>query len=160
MSDSVIKQLGVLLDLIITSSHDGEAAGAFHALRRKVSARGIRAADILGTSEDLDAANETIAQLLAENAALRTELECRNAQGGALVPSWESVGGAITNTKRTADWLLGLREQGIAWFSDWEVGFVTDIATRWSGPLTSNQCPVFQRIVDRIVSRTGQQPPA
>jgi hypothetical protein len=137
----------------------GEAESAFRAALRTMRARRMRAADLLGDAQELGVAREALATLVSENTALRGELERRDAQSTALVPTWQAVGAAITDTKRTADWLLGLRGQGLAWLSDWEVGFMTDIATRWSGPLTSKQRPVFQRIVDRVCTRTGLQPP-
>ena len=160
MSDAdIIKRLLVMLDLALVSNHEGEAENALFAVLREMGRRGMRAADLRGDAAELDTANEAIAQLVNENTALRGELERRDAQSTAVTPTWQQVGTAIADTKRTADWLLGLRGQGLAWLSDWEVGFMTDIATQWSGPLTSRQRPVFQRIVDRVCARTGLQPP-
>jgi hypothetical protein len=43
--------------------------------------------------------------------------------------------------------------------SDFEVDFL-NTCMGWTGRLTPRQQPIFQRIMERIVERTGMQPPA
>jgi hypothetical protein len=159
VSDADIKRLLVLLDIAITSSYDGEAETALRAALREMRTRHMRAQDLLGTSSELDLANETIATLVNENTALRNELEHRDTQSTAIAPTWQAVGAAITNTQRTIVWLLDLRERGIAWLTPREQEFLVDVRDAWSGPLTPAQQRWFQTICDRVCGRTGLQPP-
>ena len=97
--------------------------------------------------------------LLAENNALRSELEqARTAPASG--SAWLDVRDATpAGTRKAALWLLQLHDEGrIQLNARFEHDFVKTCST-WRGPLTPKQAPIFERILQMIVERTGLVPP-
>ena len=107
----------------------------------------------------LSTATEAAAVLLAENNMLRAELDqARTAPAPG--SAWLDVRDATPNgTRKAALWLLQLHDEGrISLNAKFEFDFVKTCST-WRGPLTSRQAPIFERILQMIVERTGLTPP-
>jgi hypothetical protein len=143
---------------MVGSNHAGEALTALRLADRMLRDAGIQWQDLLSSAHQLEIATKAAAVLLDENTALRAELEKLRATGTAIA-MWSEVGRAITDTQRTAQWALDLYYQGRVWLSDFEVRFLNTCA-QWGGRLTPRQAPIFQRVMDSIVARTGMTPPA
>jgi hypothetical protein len=141
-----------------SSNYDSEALNAVRLADRLLRAAGATWNDLLVAQDQLAVACEAAAVLKAENLALRAELDQLRAAGTA-VAVWQEVGAAITSSRTAAAWALALHDRGDVWLSEFETDFLSTCST-WAGRLTPRQRPVFQRIMDRIVARTGMQPPA
>jgi hypothetical protein len=115
---------------------------------------GVAWADIIAPPANNNTAVEAARVLLAENEALRAELE--ELRGKA--PDWEPVAVPVGSHAAAAQWALNTYGAGGIYLSDFEINFLTTCA-RWRGPLTPKQGPVFQQIVDRIYQRSGKRPP-
>jgi hypothetical protein len=153
-----LKRLARILGVAGSSSHEGEALNAIRAADRMIRAAGATWNDLLTAQDQLAVACEAAAVLAAENLSLRAELDQLRAAGTA-VAVWQDVGAAITSSRSAAQWALGLHDRGDVWLTDFEVAFL-NTCMGWTGRLTPRQQPVFTRIMDRIVERTGMQPPA
>jgi len=152
-----LKKLGRVIAMV-GSCHEGEALNALCLADRMLRDAGMRWEDLLSPAHELEVATEAAAVLLAENTALRAELEQLRTTGAAIA-TWSEVGAAIANTQRDAQWALDLHRQGRVWLSDFEVSFLRTCA-QWDGRLTSKQAPIFQHVMERIADRTGVTPPA
>lgn len=157
MSELDYKKLGRIIAMV-GSSQDGEALNALRLADRVLRDAGLRWEDLLSSAHELEIATKAVAVLLAENTALRTELEQLRTTGTA-VAMWSDVGAAISNTQRAAQWALDLHRHGRVWLSDFEVRFL-NMCAQWGGRLTLEQKPMFQRVMDRIAARTGMTPSA
>jgi hypothetical protein len=149
------KLLGVIA--MVGSSHEGEALNALRLADRMLRGAGKRWEDLLSSAHQLEIATEAVAVLLAENTALRSELE-KLRTTGTTVASWSDVTAAISDTQRSAQWALDLHRHGRVWLSDFEVRFLST-CTQWDGRLTPKQAAIFQRMMDRIAVSTGMTPP-
>jgi hypothetical protein len=149
-----LRKLGRVIAMV-GSSHEGEALTALRLADRMLRDAGMRWEDLLSLAHELEVATEAAAVLLAENTALKAELEQLRTTGTAIARS--EVGSAI-DTQRAAQWALDLHRQGRVWLSDFEVRFLS-ICTQWDGRLTLTQAPMFQRVMERIAVRTGMTPP-
>ena len=141
---------------MVGSSHDGEALTALRLADRMLRDTGIRWEDLLAPARKLEIATEAAALLLAENNALRAEVEQLRTTGTAIA-MWSEVGTALADTQRVAQWALDLHAHGRVWLSDFEVRFLNTCA-QWGGRLTPRQAPILQRLIDGIVARTGVTP--
>jgi hypothetical protein len=151
-----LKKVGRVIAMV-GSSHEGEALTALRLADRMLRNAEMRWEDLLSRAYELEIATEAAAVLLAENTALRAELEQLRTTGTALA-TWSEVGAVIADAQRAAQWALDLHSHGRVWLSDFEVGFLRT-CTQWDGRLTSKQAPIFQRVMDRIAARTGMTPP-
>jgi hypothetical protein len=151
-----LKKLGRVIAMV-SSSHEAEALTALRLADRMLRDARMRWEDLLSPAHELEVATEAAGVLLAENTALKAELEQLGMTSTAIA-TWSEVGAAITNTHGAAQWALELHSHGRVWLSDFEVGFLRT-CTQWDGRLTSKQAPIFQRVMDRIAARTGMTPP-
>lgn len=143
------------------SDHEGERSNAVTLGGRLLQAAGMRWEDFIEAYRRAELATEAAAALLAENIALREELEQLRAENsrGTAVALWNEVGAQVSDTRTAAEWALDLHHRGVVWLApDFEVAFLRRCTT-WTGRLTPKMRPIFQRIMDRIVERTGLTPP-
>lgn len=156
VSELDLKKLGRVIAMV-GSSHEGEALTALRLADRMLRDAGIRWDDLLSPAHELEVATKAAAVLLAENTALRADLEQLRTTGTAIAP-WSEIGPAITDTQRAAQWALDVHRHGRVWLSDFEVRFLIT-CTQWDGGLTPKQAPIFQQVIERIAVRTGMTPP-
>ena len=142
---------------LLGSDHEGERLNAVTLGGRLLQAAGMRWEDFIESYRRAEIATEAAQVLLAENAELRAELD-RLRSNGSAVAVWSDVGAQVSDTRRAAEWALALHRRGTVWLSDFEVPFLQR-CTRWTGRLTPKMRPIYQRIMDRIVERTGLSPP-
>lgn len=162
-------KIAKLLGVAGSSHHDGEAINAIRAAHRLLREAGMAWNDLVAPHRQLQVATEAAQVLLAENIALRDEIEHLRATGTAVslrdgqdaqsAATWIDVGSAFNNARTAAQWALDLHTRGAVWLSTFEINFLTT-CTKWTGRLTARQRPVFQRIMDRITEQTGKTPPA
>jgi hypothetical protein len=157
VSELDLKKFGRVIAMV-GSSHEGEALTALRLADRMLRNAEMRWEDLLSPAHQLEIATEAAVVLLAENTALRAELEQQRTTG-TTVATWSEVGSVIADTQRAAQWALDLHRHGRVWLSDFEVRFLTT-CTQWEGRLTAKQAPIFRRVMDRIAARTGMEPPA
>jgi hypothetical protein len=74
VSELDLKKLGRVIAMV-GSSHEGEALTALRLADRMLRDAGMRWEDLLSPAHELDIATEAAVVLLAENTALRAELE-------------------------------------------------------------------------------------
>lgn len=142
---------------LLGSAHEGERLNAVTLGGRMLQAAGMRWEDFVESYRRAEIATEAASVLLAENTALKTEID--KLRTGSAAALWNEVGAAVSDTHRTASWALDLHRRGLVWLSpDFEVPFLTRCTT-WTGRLTPKMQPVFQRLIDRIVAHTGLTPP-
>jgi hypothetical protein len=157
VSELDLEKLGRVIAMV-GSSHEGEALTALRLADRMLRNAGIRWEDLLSPAHELEITTEAAAVLLAENTALKAELDQLRTTG-TTIATWSEVGAAIADTHRTAQWALDLYRHGRVWLSDFEVRFLST-CTQWDGRLTPKQVPILRRVTERIVVRTGMTPPA
>jgi hypothetical protein len=143
---------------MVGSSHEGEALNAVRLADRMLRDAAMRWEDLLSPAHELEVATKAAAVLLAENTALKTEVEQLRTTGTAIA-TWSEVGAAISDTQRAAAWALELHRERMAWLTPPETDFLTTVRDHWRGPLTPPQARWFCSIIDRICTRTGLQPP-
>jgi hypothetical protein len=144
---------------MLGSDREGERSNAVTLGGRMLEAVGMRWEDFIEAYRRAEIATEAAAVLLAENTALKAELEQLRSTSTA-VALWNDVGAQVSDTRAAAVWALDLHRRGTVWFSPgFEIPFLTRCTT-WTGRLTPKMQPIFQRIMDRIVERTGLTPPS
>lgn len=158
MSELDLKKLGQVIAMV-GSSHVGEALNALRLADGMLRDAGMPWEDLLSPAHQLDIATEAVVVLLAENTALKAEIEQLRTTGTA-VATWSEVGTAITDNQRAAAWALELYRERMAWLTPLETDFLTTVRDHWRGPLTPPQARWFRSIMDRICTRTGLQPPS
>jgi hypothetical protein len=147
------KMLGVL-----GSAGDGEVANAGRLADRLVRDAGMVWSEFIESFKAAETATAAAAALLAENSAMRAELDELRSTGGAIAP-WQNIESGGSRAQTGALWALDLHAQGAVWLSpDFEVPFLTRCST-WTGRLTERMQPVFDQIIARVASRTGLMPP-
>jgi hypothetical protein len=139
------------------SAHEGERANAVTLGSRMLEAVGMRWEDFIEAYRRAEIATEAAAVLLAENTSLKAELDQLRSTDNA-VAIWQDVGAQVSDTRTAAEWALAMHARGQIYLSDFEVPFLRRCTT-WTGRLTPKMQPIFQRIMDRIVERTGMVPP-
>jgi hypothetical protein len=143
---------------LLGSDYEGERLNAVTLGSRLLKDAGMHWSDFIEAYRRAEIATEAAAVLLAENTALKAELDQLRRTGTA-VALWNDVGAQVSDTRRAAAWALDLHHRGIVWLSPgFEVPFLTRCST-WTGTLTPRMAPIFQRVMDRIVERTGLTPP-
>jgi hypothetical protein len=141
------------------SDHEGERSNAVTLGSRMLEAAGMRWEDFIQAYPRAEIATAAAAELLAENTALKAELDQLRRTGTA-VALWQEVGAKISDTRTAALWALDLHHRGQVYLSpNFEFPFLKRCTT-WTGRLTPKMQPIFQRIMDTVVERTGQTPPA
>jgi hypothetical protein len=148
VSELDLKKLGRVIAMV-GSSHEGKALTALRLANRMLRNAEMRWEDLLSPAHELEIATEAAAVLLAENTALRAELEQLRTTGPA-VATWSSVGTAITDNQRAAACALELHRERMAWLTPPETDFLTTVRDHWCGPLTLPQARWFCSIIDRI----------
>jgi hypothetical protein len=157
VSELDLEKVGRVIAMV-GSSHEGEALTALRLADRMLRDAGMRWEDLLAPFHQLEIATEAAAILHAENTALKSELDHLQDTGTAIA-IWQDIGATSSNTRMAARWALDLHGSGRVWLSAFELAFLKT-CTEWAGHLTPRQRPIFQRIMDRIVERTGELPPA
>jgi hypothetical protein len=143
---------------MLGSDHEGERTNAVTLGGRMLAAAGMRWEDFIEAHRRAEIATEAAAVLLAENSALKAEVE-QLRRTGSSVALMEDVGAQVSDSRLAAEWALDLHARGRVWLApDFEVEFLQS-CTRWRGRLTPKMEGIFQRIMDRIVARTGMTPP-
>jgi hypothetical protein len=149
---------------MIDSAHDGEATNAWRLASRMLKAAGRTLADFIAPfaeAETLRAENkvatDAVEVLLAENQALRGELDALRSTGTAVAP-WVEVAAPGANHRTAAQWALGLYDDARVWLTDREREFL-GTCSRWTGQLRPKQREWFDRLMTRIVQQTGMSPP-
>jgi hypothetical protein len=156
-SDIDLTLLGKMLGML-GSRGDGEALNAARLANKLVRLSGRTWADFIEAFKVAETATAAAAELLAENTAMRAELDELRSTGGAVAP-WQNIGSGGSRAQTGALWALDLHAQGAVWLSpDFEVPFLTRCST-WTGRLTERMQPVFDRIIARVAARTGLMPP-
>lgn len=146
---------------LLGSDQAGERANALDACNRMLRAVGVHWLDFVDAWRRAEIADEAAAALLAENAALRDEIDQLRAENsrGTAVALWSDVGAKPSDTRRVAEWALDLHRRRVIWLSPgFEVPFLTRCST-WVGRLTPKMQPIFRRIIDQVVADSGQAPP-
>src|SRR5258708_2355528 len=153
-----LSKLGRIIALV-SSDQDGEALTAARTADRLVRSSGMTWLDFVEAYRRAELATEAAAVLLAENTALRAELDQLRSVGTA-VAIWQEVGAAkVSDIGAAARWGLDLHHRGRVYPStNFEFPFLTRCST-WSGRLTPKMQPIFDRILRHIVERTGETPP-
>jgi hypothetical protein len=152
------EKLAKLLALT-TSPNPHEAASAMRKANSLRDEAGMGWEDVLAPLRQLEIATDAASILLAENTALKAELDELRTNGTAIAV-WRDVGAATSNTRAAAKWALDLHRRELVYLTaEFEVPFLNTCA-RWTGPLRPKQRPIFQQILDRVVERTGLTPPA
>ena len=141
---------------MVGSDHDGEALNALRLADRMLRENGIGWSDLIAPFEQLRIATEAAAVLLAENTALRNQIEGLQNHGGA-VALWRDVGDADTDINAAALWALRVHQEGKVWLSGFEVDFLVT-CSRWSGRPTAKQARILESIVIRVIDRSGETP--
>jgi hypothetical protein len=155
--DLDLAKLAKMLGLL-GSTGDGEVANAGRLADRLVRDAGMIWPDFVEAFKTAEIATAAAAELLAENTALRAELDQLRGAGGAVAP-WQNIGSGGSRAQTGAIWALDLHARGAVWLSsDFEVPFLTRCST-WTGSLTPRMQPVYERIIARVASRTGLAPP-
>lgn len=143
---------------MVGSAHDGEVVNAFRQADRLIRTAGMTWLDFVLAVEREAVATEGAAVLLDELTAVKAELDQLRTTGSA-VALWQDVGAKVNDARRAAEWALDVYRRRLVWLSpDFEVAFLTRCTT-WTGRLTPKMQPIFQRLMDRIVERTGMTPP-
>jgi hypothetical protein len=142
---------------MVGSASDGEALNAARTADRILRSAGVPWLDFVEAYRRAEVATEAASVLLAENAALRAEVDQLRSTGAA-VAVWTDLGAQVSDTRKAAEWALDIHRRGLVWLSDFEIPFLQR-CTRWTGRLTPKMQPVFQRVLDRVVERTGLTPP-
>jgi hypothetical protein len=89
--------------VLLGSAHDGERLNAVTLGGRMLQAAGMRWEDFVEAHRRAEIATEAAAVLLAENTALRAEIDQLRSTGSALAV-WNEVGAKVSDTHRTASW--------------------------------------------------------
>ena len=139
------------------SDHVGERENAVALGSRMLARCNMRWEDFIEAYRRAELATEAAALLLAENTALKAELDQLRSTGTA-VALWNNVGAEVSDTRAAAEWALDLHRRGQVWLSAFEVAFLTT-CTAWTGRLTPKMQPIFQKTMDRVVERAGSTPP-
>jgi hypothetical protein len=155
MPELDVEKLARVLGMV-GSDHDGEALNALRLADRMLRETGMGWGDLIAPFEQLRIATEATAVLLAENTALRNQIEGQQSHGGA-VALWRDVGVADTDINAGARWALRVHQEGKVWLSGFEVDFLV-MCRRWSGRLTAKQARIFESIVIRVIDRSGETP--
>jgi hypothetical protein len=152
-----LEKLAKLLGMV-GSAHAGERENAIRLADRMLRDAGMGWPDLLAPFHKLDIATEAARQLLAENLSLKAELDQLHSSGTAIA-AWAEVPAERAVSCAIAEWALDLHRRKLVSLSNWEVGFLNRCTT-WVGRLTPAEQPQFRPIIDRIINRTGRQPPA
>jgi hypothetical protein len=151
-----LDRLGKLLGML-GSHRDGEIVNAARAADKLIRTAGMVWADFTEAAGIASSAFAAAEALLAENDMLRAQLAEAEAGRGAIA-SWQDINAPIGNHRGAAKWALTLHAQGAVWLSGFELSFLARCTT-WDGRLTLRMQPVFDKILTRVIERTGLRPP-
>jgi hypothetical protein len=161
MADSDFKRLATMVDIVLTSEHQGEIDSAIRQARRLAKESKLRAADLVEAVEQrfkiLDAAkglSDEVDRLRVENERLK-----KSANGGGTLAQalWQDTNMPQTVSNRSAQWALDLAGQGAVYLMEKETDFLSSCARR--RVLTPRQQDWLKDIVAMVTRRTGQMPP-
>jgi hypothetical protein len=152
-----LDRIAKLLGVAGSSAHDPEAVNAIRLADREIRKAGFGWVDLINPSRELAVADEANALLLAQNQALREELDLirsHNGRGG----QWDDVANSGGSVNATAQWALTLAQRGIIDLTERERDFL-GTCQRWRGRLTVAQQSWFDALIAKATARTGQYPP-
>jgi hypothetical protein len=135
------------------STHDGEALAAVRKANALIVAAGMTWDEILRPPDNLRIAIDAASVLLAENEALRNEIE-RLRRGARDHDGWHSV----RDHQAQARWCLGLHGDGEVCLNDFDQEFLSAVS-RWSGELPRGHEATLSKVVADVCHRTGQAAP-
>jgi len=135
------------------SAHEGEALAAARKANELIVSAGMTWDVVVQPSEDLRIAVDAASLLLAENEALRDEIE-RLRRGARDHDDWHSV----RDHRAQARWCLGLHAEGEVCLNDFDQEFLSAVS-RWSGELPKGHETILSRVVADVGRRTGQAAP-
>jgi hypothetical protein len=139
------------------SSHDNEALIALRQAQKLMGK--LTWAELLtgNTAEPFRDQREND-RLRGENEMLRRTVATLVAKLAAGAGAEEPRRNGADNHQERARWILGLYETHALALSERELEFLQTVSG-WPGPLTEKQQSWFAGLLDRVVRRTGQQPP-
>jgi hypothetical protein len=139
---------------LLGSDKEGEQLAALAAANRLLAGAGMQWGDFIAANQRAEDAEAVAKMAIAESNQLRAriaDLERRQ-------PDWGPVEIPPGRPSVTAEWVLQLNHHGWIWLSGWETDFLHSVS-RWRGSVTPKMAPHLQRILDRVLARTGQTPP-
>jgi hypothetical protein len=165
MPVSDIKQLGVMLDIVATSEHQGEADVALKKAGELIRKTGLRVSELTEAVAERDQALDLVKRYAArldraeaENKRLRARGNGSSPVGGLAARLWQDVGTINTVSRKSAEWLLDLVARELIHLKAKDLDFVQSCA-QWTRPLTGRQEPWLLDLVRRAARQTGESPP-
>jgi hypothetical protein len=135
------------------SAHDGEALVVARKANAQIVAAGMTWDEMLRPPDNPRIAVDAARVLLAENEALRNEIE-RLRRGARDHDDWHSV----RDHQAQARWCLGLHGDGEVCLTDFDQEFLSTVS-RWSGELPKGHEAILSKVVDDVSRCTGQTAP-
>jgi hypothetical protein len=135
------------------SAHDGEALAAVRKANAQIVAAGMTWNEILQPPVDLRIAVDAARLLVAENEALRNEID-RLRRGARDQDDWHSV----RDYRAQARWCLDLHADGEVCLDDLDQEFLSAIS-RWSGELPKGHEAILSKVVADLCRCTGRAAP-
>jgi hypothetical protein len=135
------------------SAHDGEALAAVRKANAQIVAAGMTWNEILQPPVDLRIAVDAARLLLAENEALRNEID-RLRRAARDQDNWHSV----RDHRAQARWCLDLHADGEVCLDDLDQEFLSAIS-RWSGELPKGHEAILCKVVADLCRCTGRAAP-
>jgi hypothetical protein len=164
MSAPGLKQLAVMLDIVATTDHPGEAAVALNKAVQLIRKTGLRGSDFIAAMIERDRALDALAKYEVKLTALEAENKRLNAGvanghgGGTLARAlWQDAGMPRTVESRHAQWVLALEAQGLIHLTSKEIDFLGSCSRR--SRLSQAQQNWLQNIIRTAIARSGQAPP-
>jgi hypothetical protein len=160
--DDTLARLVVMLDIAVTSQHQGEAENALGRalpLMRRIK---LRFSDLLVAMVERDRALDLVKQYVAKLDQLEGENQRLRANGhtpqGTLgARLWVDASLPASPASRHAHWVLGLEAQGHIHLTEREVDFLGSCSRRRN--LSEAMEDWLQDILRNVVARTGRAPP-
>jgi hypothetical protein len=161
--DDTLARLVVMLDIAVTSQHQGEAENALGRalpLMRKIK---LRFADLLVAMAERDRALDLLKQYSARLDQLEGENQRLRANGhtpqGTLgTRLWVDAEVPADPASQHARWVLDLEIQGLVHLTEKEIDFLGSCSRRRRG-LSEAQKDWLGDILHNVIARTGQAPP-
>jgi hypothetical protein len=162
VSEPDLKQLAVMLDIVATTDHPGEAEVALRKAVRLIRKAGLRGSDFIAAMTERDRALDLVRQYAARldqlEAANQRLREANGHSGGTLAQAlWQDAGMPRTVESRHAQWALALEAQGGIHLTSKEINFLGSCSRR--SRLSQAQQNWLQDIIRNAIARTGQAPP-
>ena len=157
-----LKQLAVMLDIVATTAHAGEAEAALSKAVVLIRKAGLRGSDFVEAMAERDQALDLVKQYAARldqlDAAYKKLREADGHGGGTLARAlWQDAGMPQTIEGRHAGWVLDVEAQGHIHLTEKEIDFLGSCRRR--SRLSQAQRDWLQDMIRNAVARSGQAPP-